>query len=115
MAQVIGAELHLETLRRAHQGAGHDAGIIDQQVDLRVACDGRLRTAAHAVEIGQVHHQQVERRTGHGCQYLLAHRPQLGLVPGRHDHLRTRGGQHPYGLHAQARGRAGDQRPFSLQ
>src|SRR3546814_9123708 len=41
VTDMIDSELHLETLRGAHQRTGHDAGIVDEQMQRRLTVGGR--------------------------------------------------------------------------
>ena len=54
MAHVIGAQLHLEALDCAAEGAGHDTGIIDQDVDFRAGSQQSRGCRTHLVQVGQV-------------------------------------------------------------
>src|SRR3546814_10932194 len=41
VTDMIDSELHLETLRGAHQRTGHDVGIVDEQMQRRLTVGGR--------------------------------------------------------------------------
>ncbi len=68
VAEVIGAELHLEAVRGGAVRDGHHARVVDQQVEaLGVAGRPRLGEAAHRAQVGQVEASHVDdgiRRRG---------------------------------------------------
>ena len=85
VAQVVGAELGLEAVLGAALGDVHDAGVVDEQVQVAVPGVGEL---AYGGEVGQVEpadlHAAVHRR---GCGFAA-----LG-VPYGEDDVGARGGQ----------------------
>ena len=51
MAEVIGAELHFETIGCMRQWARHNAGVIDQNIDARLRGDEIRSSASYTGEI----------------------------------------------------------------
>ena len=54
MAEVVDAHLALEAVRRARVRHGHDAGVVDEQVEALVALAEGVREAPDGVEAGQI-------------------------------------------------------------
>ena len=54
VAQVIGSELHVESIFRLPPGASHDAGIVDKDVNLLLLVQQLLCTLSDRLEGGQV-------------------------------------------------------------
>ncbi len=51
MAEVVGAELELESVGRAAEGGHHHAGVVDQEVDLALPIGGELPHGGEAREV----------------------------------------------------------------
>ena len=63
MADIIGAHLHLETIFGLMPVRnGHDAGIVDKQIDMRQPIGDAGRGARDGIEAGKI-----ERLEGHVC------------------------------------------------
>jgi len=80
--EVVGADLHLESVDGAAERDGHDARVVDQHVDLLDA----VREGAHRPEVGQVALANLGVRTD-----VLRDRLALRGVPAGEHHPRTRG------------------------
>ena len=110
VAEVVGAELHLEPVGGARERARHHAGVVDEQVDARVALDQLGGGLAHAGQRGQVEH---ERLHGGGGDMIgkrgdgVGH---LGLVAGGEDDVGAVRRQRPGRLQAEPAGGTGDHR-----
>jgi hypothetical protein len=102
VAQVVGAELQLEAVRRPAVRDVHDPGVGDQDVE---ASGPALGEGPHRGQVGQVQppHLDVPGEPGGGA--LTAGR----VAHGQHD-AGTGGGECPGGLQAQAAVGPGDHR-----
>jgi hypothetical protein len=77
VAEVVGAELQLEAVGGLAVRRGHDAGIVDQQVEALVRATSRERS--HGIERAEVERLDVERRG----RRALADRSRGALALGR--------------------------------
>ena len=103
VAEMVGAELQLEAVRRPDQRRDHHAGVVDQQVDLAVPA-GRERT----------HRLQACRDPVRGPRWCRASSPAavsalVGVADGEHD-ARALGGERLGGGAADAAVGPGDDR-----
>ena len=55
VAEMVGAELAFPALADAGEGRGHDAGIVDQDVQAAAGFEIMVGEAAHAGEVAEVH------------------------------------------------------------
>ena len=108
MADVIGAELHFETVGGLRFVAGHYARIVDQEVDLVEAVVRFACGLADAVERGEIADQRIDPRAGFFGQ-RIGSRGQLGRIAARDDHMRAFRCHGPRRFVAQPRIAAGDQ------
>ena len=60
VAEMVGAELAFPALADAGEGAGHDAGIVDQEVQRPAGPGIVIGKAAHAGEVGKVHRRDLD-------------------------------------------------------
>lgn len=109
MAEVVGRELRLPARSDSGLRAGHDPGIVDQQVDGAAGSDEASGEAADTVEVGEV--QFVDLHVVDADDRLLGGRATPG---GNHD-MRTGAGERPRRLQPDARVTAGDHRELSGQ
>ena len=65
VAEVVGAELHLEPVGRLPAGDGHDAGVVDQDVEPVVSGGETGRERPHRGQIGQVERGHLHVGAGH--------------------------------------------------
>ncbi len=107
VADVIDRELRLEPARIARQRRGHDAGVVDQQVERA---------------LGMARRERVDRRRGrevhrldHDVRELAECPARLREVARRDDDLRPRGGEHARGLEADAGVAAGHDRELAVE
>lgn len=104
VAEVVDAELQLEAVLGLHARAGHDAGVVDEQVDAGLRLEDLARALAHRLQVRQVeapHHQLARARRVADARADLGRRL-LGLlhVTARHHH------PGPYPAQVQRRGLA---------
>ncbi|KAF0653596.1 TetR family transcriptional regulator [Cyanobium sp. Copco_Reservoir_LC18] len=110
VAQVVGAELELETLAGEGPGRRHHAGVVDQQVEAAVALGDGDGGGGHAGQIGQIQGHQVEGAGGGGGgEQLLAGQLRPGEGTAGQQHGGAPGRQRPGRLQAQATVGPGDQ------
>ncbi len=122
VAEVVDGELGLPAGADPPLGAGHDAGVGDQQVQVAPGGEKTLREAPHAVEVGQVQLGDLDPGDAGGVGAggipeladLDAGEAGQGLdrrlgTPGRDDHARARLHQRPDGLQSEARVAARDE------
>ena len=64
VAQVVGAELHLEAVRRDPAGNRHDAGVVDQHVQTAVGCRKGLCEAADRSQVRQIERKHLKAGRG---------------------------------------------------
>ncbi len=60
IAEVVDAELHLEALRGVAQRYGHQAGIVDQDVQAVVIVQELVGRSFHRVEVAQIHFENFD-------------------------------------------------------
>ncbi|MDA8752837.1 hypothetical protein N9M39_01620 [Halieaceae bacterium] len=99
VAEVVGTKLQLEALRRATQGAGHDTGVIDQQLNLRRPLQQLSGTGPYAVQIRKIHQRGINVRLRELLGYTLRSSLQFRLVAPEHDERGAGGGQGAGGLY----------------
>jgi hypothetical protein len=94
VADVVHRELRLEPTRIARQQRGHDAGVVDEEVQRAIAEPGRERVdrGRHA-EVELIDRDVRETRERGG---------RFRDVACGHDHVRTGGGKHARGLETDA-------------
>ena len=102
VAEMVGAELHLETVGGLAAGDGHDAGVVEQDVEAVVAGTEAIGEGRHRRQVGQV-----ERFEGHvggddGTADAVEGVGALRLVPAGQDHLGAGPGQGQGRLEADA-------------
>jgi hypothetical protein len=107
VAEVIGRELCLPARSDAGLRAGHDPGVVDQQVDGAARGDEPSGQATDTVEVGEV--QLVDLHVAEADDRLLGGRAAPG---GNHD-VGARAGQRTRRLQPDARVAAGDHRELS--
>lgn len=102
MAQVVGAELHLEAVCCGLSGCIHHPGVVDQQVDALVVRLQLCRGGAHRRQRGQVKLLKLYFGAGGGlgdaCRRLLA----LVEVAHSQHHVCTMGGKRCGGLESKS-------------
>ena len=64
VAEVVGAELHVEALLRLPLGAEHDPGVVDEDVELVLVDEQLARALAHRLEGGEVEGEGVHVAAG---------------------------------------------------
>jgi hypothetical protein len=60
MAKMIGSELGLESVSGLAEGAGHHAGVSDDEVERLAAFDQRIGADANAVERSEIELHELE-------------------------------------------------------
>jgi hypothetical protein len=63
VAQMIGAELRLKTIRRFAKRRGHDAGVGDNDIEGVASCHQLIGAGTHALEIGEVELNELKAST----------------------------------------------------
>ncbi len=116
VAQVIGAELGLEAVRRLAERRRHDAGVGDDQVERLAGRDQGVGAGAYAGQGRQVELRQLQPAAVRGLGADLG-RGGLRLlqVARRADDLGAMGGEGASRLDAEARGHAGHQDALAAQ
>ncbi len=110
MAQVVGAELELETVAAEGPGQPHHTGVVDQQIEPSVALTQFVAGPEHRAEVSEVEVEQIHRATsGGGGEQLLAGPLALGGGAAAENHRGTPGQQGAGALQAQTTAGAGDQ------
>ena len=80
MPEVVGAELSVEAFFGAAERAHHDAGIIDEPIDLREAGGDVVGTFANAVQVEQVKLREFDIGVRHGFADSICGGFALGAV-----------------------------------
>jgi hypothetical protein len=115
MAEMIGAELRLETFRGVAKGRSHNACIGDHGVERPAIGNKRVCAGADALKRGEIQLDQLEAAVrGQGAD-LVRGALGLGAIAHRADHLRPVRCQRPRGLDAKSGRYAGDQNAFSAE
>jgi hypothetical protein len=102
---VVGGELHLPALRRAHERRGHDAGVVDQDVQ-RAVPPGRERRDGGLV--GEIERRDQDLLVAGAVDDVLRGALAGLEVADRQGHLGARAGQGARRLDADAGRAAGD-------
>ena len=116
MAQVVGAELHLEAVgRQAALGESHDAGVVDEDVELAAIAGVALRELAHRRQVGQVEQRKFDRRLRRLGPHPLESIGAPALVATRENDVGAMTGELERRLIAEATVRPRDHGDFSAQ
>ena len=111
VAQVIGPELHLEAVDGLAPRDGHDARVVDEDVQCRVPLPIQVGKSPHRREIGEIHKAEL-RAAPIRLLCNLSHRiPSTRLVAARHHHRRPMPGQLQSRIKPDSAVRPGDDRP----
>ena len=115
VAEVVRAELQLEAIRCLGRWAGHDAGVVDEDVKHRVALQEALCEGANVFQRAELELLDLDvfvprRGANRRCNRLA-----LRHVPGGEDHMSTSLGQDPRRFLSESTRPAGDQRHLVAQ
>ncbi len=105
--EVVRGHLQLEPVDRAARRRGHDARVVDQQVEPVHPAGQLLRGGPDGGLVGQVERQQLGRSLA--ADQLQGPRSPLGVAHGQ-DHASAAAGQHPGHLEPEAGAGTGDDR-----
>jgi hypothetical protein len=115
MAQVIGAEGHLEAVRSdLPLGDVHHARVVEQQIQ-RAGVDDPRRRCSDRLEVAEIQHQRVHLRRGNLRMDLRGSRLQSAGVTSGQPHTSAVTGQNTSRLPTDATVATGDQRNASSQ
>jgi hypothetical protein len=115
MAQVVDAKLHLEAVAGRPLGHRHQPGVVDEQVDGGVGRQHAVGRAAHRRQVGKIQLDDLQGGLRVLREDLALGRRCLGLVAGRHHHVRTGAGQRLRRLQPEATVGPGDDGNASAQ
>src|SRR5207237_1942105 len=87
--EVVGAQLELKAVRRPGVGGGHDAGVVDEEVQPVAAGPEVLAERTHRAEVGEVERRDLNLCRRPGGFDLLSGRPALGLIATGQDKVRA--------------------------
>jgi hypothetical protein len=87
--EVVGRELELPALRRRRPRRGHDAAVVDQQVELGVLGGDLLGERAHALLAREVELADLELGAGRRRADLLGRPLAFRARAAAHDHVRA--------------------------
>ena len=86
MTQMVGAKLALRAIRRVTQGAGHHAGVVDEQINPLEAVVGFRRAFANAVQRRKIEDAALELGVWlRGSDVLRRLIKLRRIAPGHHD------------------------------
>jgi hypothetical protein len=105
---VVDRELHLEPVLGPPLGDGHQASVVDQDVDPPMAGEDPLGRLPHRGLGGQVERLQLQGGAGDLVADRRHRRLRLGLVAGGHHDMAALSGQFPGHLQPEAAVGAGD-------
>ena len=116
VADVVGAELHLEAVGRVLERRVHHAGVVDR-ADASSSCRSRNHDANARTLASDVRSSIPTSRSASGTLRADRRGGGFGLlrVPRREHDVRTRGGERPRRLQPDAGRRAGDDRDLPAQ
>lgn len=117
MAEMVGAELQLETVGSPPERGGHDSCAIDDDVEGFCDLDDPIGTLADACERREIQLDHIGKTAGRlsGVPHACCRRLGLAEISRGADHLRAMSGKRTARLHAESDRHSGDEYPLIRQ
>ncbi len=115
MAEVVGAQLHLEAIGGVGEGGRHYAGIVDEDVDLVEPLARPRGRGADAFERAEIDRDRIKLRARHRGADRGHGFVKLGLITPRHHHVSALGRHRARGFLPKPRIGPGDEHRLSRE